>query len=166
MKMFSGLSLVMTALVSLMGVAAFALPAKVVSNSYSFTLNSNWDFGGKVYYSCDSVEGTATDMLKKMGARNVSVDCSGGMDATNPGWPPMDAYLSVKYDSVKAASGNDGQTVQADYASVVLRDYQNCFMANQLFKKFSPTFDIKDLTGLRSCMEPESNYKYSFDVLK
>ena len=165
MKLFSGLSLLSLALATFVSSAVFALPAKVVSNDYSFAVNSNWDFGGKIYYRCDTVENTAKEMLQVMGARNVQVKCYGGITDTTPSFA-WDSSLDVKYDSVKEASASDSQTVQADYSSAVVKDYQNCFLANQLFKKFQKTFSIKNLSGLRSCSSPDSNYKYSFDVLK
>lgn len=165
MKLFSGLSLFSLTLATFVSVSVFALPAKVVNNSYSFAMNSNWDFGGKIYFRCDSIEATAKEMLQAMGARNVQIKCYGGITDTTPSFA-WDSSLDVKYDSVTAASSSDTQTVQADYSSVVLKDYQNCFMANQLFKRFQKTFSIKNLSGFRSCSEPDTNYKYSFDVLK
>jgi|SRR6185312_10823468 len=165
MKMFSVLSLLSLALVAMVGQTALALPAKSISNKYSFTISSNWDFGGHVYFNCNSVEDFATAMLEKMGARNVKASCTGGID-NGGNMPPMEAYLSVSYDSVKAASAGDAQTIQADYSSVELRGFDDCFLARQLFKKFQPTFDIKNLSTPHSCSNPGGSYLYRFDVLK
>jgi hypothetical protein len=164
MKMFSGLSLLSLALVFMTAQTVLALPAKTVSNNYGFTINSNLDFGGHVYFNCDSVEDSAKEMLQHMGARNVQTRCTGGLD--HNGMPPMEAYLTVSYDSVKAASANDAQTIQADYVAVELRGFNDCFLAEQLFKKFQPTFDIKNLTSPRRCTDSNGSYIYRFDVLK
>jgi hypothetical protein len=165
MKLFSGLSLLSLVLLVFAGQASLAIPARTVSNHYSFTLTSNWDFGGHVYYSCDSVEDAAKDMLQRMGARNVQTHCTGGIDQGHT-MPPMEAYLTVSYDSLKATSAGDSQAVQGEYTAVELRGFDNCFLAQQLFKKFLPTFDTKDVSPARHCANPGSNYLYRLSVLR
>lgn len=164
MKMFSALSLLSVVLVALVGQTVLAIPASNVSNSYGFTISSIWDFGGRVYYNCDSVEDAAKDMLQHLGARNISVQCTGGLD--HNGMPPMEAYLRVSYDSLKASGSGDPSAIQAYYTAVELRGYQDCFLAQQLFKKFVPTFDTKDVSSVRRCTEASGSYLYRLSVLK
>lgn len=103
-------SLIISAL--LISTSAFA--GEWVTKKVSFSPRT-YTGGTTHYYSCSAVENTVESHLEALGATNVKVRCSGGIDR---GWSTP-AFVSGSYD-VKVPETNDMARV------VTLKGYESC----------------------------------------
>jgi hypothetical protein len=83
-----------------------ALAETWVTKTVRFTIPSR-DLGTVTYYNCDSVEDAVERNLETLGATNISVRCTGGLDTWNPGWS-TDAMVRATFDTI-VPTGNGGQ---------------------------------------------------------
>lgn len=136
------------------------VPAHRVSTHSEFMIRSS-TMTGWVYYNCDSVEQAVTDLLSKLGASNISVRCTGGIDHSHP---PMDAYVDVTFDALKLAAINDTDIVMANYLPVKIRSWDDCDLKSQIFKNTQSGFSMTDVK-VSSCSNPSSAFKASLKTL-
>ncbi|MBC7457588.1 MAG: hypothetical protein H7235_04875 [Bdellovibrionaceae bacterium] len=147
--------------VAVIGLQANAdVPAHRVSMHKEFSIRSSTQTGW-VYYNCDSVEQAVTDLLSKIGASNISVRCSGGIEN---GQPPMEAYVDVTFDALQLASINDTNIVMANWTPVKIHSWDDCDLKSQIFKDTQAGFAIKDVK-ISSCSSPSSQFKASLTTL-
>jgi hypothetical protein len=132
-------------------------------NSFDFVVNGRSSFH-QVYYNCDSAEDYIESLLKKMGASNISVRCTGGIDY---GQIPMD-FLSIEvaYDNVRLPSANvTGTQTTGVWKEVKLNDFDNCNLAMETIKGVKDHFELKDIKGADRCWDPNDSYRVSFSAL-
>ncbi len=98
--------------------------------------------GGTVtYYNCQSVESTVESHLEAMGAQNVSVRCTGGLEM---GWS-MPAHVTATFDV--AVPGENGTTRE-----LTLRGSESCHLNTEFFDAAIPMFPgVKVLSKRASC---------------
>lgn len=144
-----------------LGIANATVPASKVSHSVEFTLSPHFDLGHKVYYSCSSAEDQIEMQMERMGATNVDVRCTGGLDDFRPEFSTP-AFISMTYDVLKSnAAGN----IAADWKTVKANSYNNCFMMTQLFKQVAHTFEMQNVKVSGHCMNPDSPFRLKFTGL-
>lgn len=144
----------------LASVASAAMNASLTHNQFSFGVNGHEDLGTEVYYNCDSVESYTEDLLQKMGAQNISVTCMGDhMGLTS--YP----NIEVSFDSARTTGAASDRVIEADWTPVSLHDFNNCQLARAIVRGVQDHFEIKDLTGMRSCGSPGASYRYNMTVL-
>lgn len=137
---------------------AFAVGYQTVDKG--FTIFSNFG-GGQVFYNCDSVENKVEDLLKEMGAKNISVRCSGGLDRF--GRFSTSARVRTSFDVLSYEAPNDGTLFSTQ--TVEVRERGNCHLYNSSFKALSKSFEMSDIST-RSCFRPSDRTRISFKVLK
>lgn len=125
--------------------------AQVTNSEYlntkaSFGITSFGDFGTRIYYNCDSVEAEVEALMKKFGAKNVEVSCTGGI---NP-WGGMatDAFVRLSMDVLTEYVGG---TTAAEYQLVEVRETRNCHMLKEVTKATKDLFRVQDLDYTRTC---------------
>ena len=152
-------------LVALMSFSAAqaSVPSKKVAYSQEFTLRSNFSALETVYYNCDSAEDQVEDMLVKMGASNVHVTCTGGLDTFNPGMS-FPAHISVSFETMRAAA-NSSDATSSDWKTVSIRSFDNCFMMSQVYENVKDSFEMKDVKAPRSCARADSSFRLEFTTL-
>ena len=141
-------------------VQAQQVPAHRVASQHEFTIRSS-TLTGWVYYNCDSVEQTVTDLLSELGAKNISVRCTGGIEY---GRPPMDAYVDVSFDALKLAAINDTDTVMANWTPLQIRSWDNCDLKSQILKNTQSGFSMTDVK-VSSCSSSSSQFRASLTTL-
>ncbi|MFL5815151.1 MAG: hypothetical protein ACJ763_16360 [Bdellovibrionia bacterium] len=150
------------------GSSAMAAEATVQAvkthNSFDFTVNGRTAFGHQVYYNCDAAEDYIENLLGKMGATNISVRCTGGIDM---GQIPMDMLaIEVAFDSVRMPSAAvTGTETAGVWKEVKLHDFGNCNLAMETIKGVKDHFDLKDIKGLDRCWDANDSYRVSFSAL-
>lgn len=98
--------------------------------------------GGSVtYYNCDSVENTVESHLEDLGAQNISVNCSGGIEM---GWSTP-AHVTAKFDvAVPAANGTTRE--------ITLKGHESCNLNTEFLDTVIPMFPgVKVLAKRASC---------------
>lgn len=144
-------------------VAQASVPSKKIGYSQEFMLRSNFSPFENVYYECSSAEDQIEDMLVKMGATNVHVQCSGGLDTFNP-IMTVPAHVTVSYETMRAAT-NSSDATSADWKAVSIHSFNNCFMMSQVYENVKDSFEMKDLKAPRSCSRADSAFRLEFTTL-
>ncbi len=141
--------------------AQASVPAFKTKIVKEFSLNSFFDAGDRVYFNCQTVENTMTDMLTKMGAQDVSVQCYGGIQENLPS-DAWEASVRASYTTLQASPNGN---IPSDYKAVSLDSYDSCYLLSQLFTNVEDSFNIKDLTGNTSCPSLDSRMHLKMSTL-
>jgi hypothetical protein len=146
-----------------LSIAQASVSAVPVSHTENFTLRSNFVPGETVYYNCSSVEPEIEAVLEHMGATNISVRCTGGLDTFNPALS-FPAFITMTYESLHPAS-DDSPTVLADWKQINIRSFDNCAMMTQVYNAVKGTMEMQDVTGPNSCAQSNSDFHLTFTGL-
>lgn len=135
--------------------AASAVP---VTSSVSFSIFESTGGGNYTYYSCDGLESLTKSMLKKMGAGDIRVSCSGGLDGGQYFGSP---YIRASFVHPVLASGG----ADAEYKEVTLRGSDNCHAAQEIFAALRTKLDLASVEGDRRFCEARQSYKIQVEAL-
>lgn len=156
------MKLLLIAFIYVLGLQASAdVPAHLVSTHKEFTIRSATSFGGWVYYNCDSVENAVTDLLTKLGASNIRVWCTGGLQDNQP---PMDAYVDVSFDALKLAAINDTGIVMAHWTPIKIHTWDSCELETEIFNNTRSGFSMTNVAVSR-CSSSTSQFRASLTTL-
>lgn len=138
-------------------VSADLVPAKRTPVTMQFSLDSTFEPGSTVYYNCDSVEHSLGEMLSDLGASDISVRCSGGIDHSGY-W---DAYIDAQFSPVRSTLATDDEagTVMAEWRPVELSGLDNCFLAVQLFDQVRDSFELASVEAPNRCSRIGGRYR-------
>lgn len=128
-----------------------------------YTLNSHLGGGEQVYYNCDSVESSVYSILKKIGAEQIKVNCTGGLDD----WRfPMPAYVSARF--IAASSIKNKQAPRkASVESISLRDNGSCHLFKETLNTLEVAVELNVTKSPSSCRaDSRLRNKFTVDVLK
>lgn len=142
-----------------MSSSVFAVGYQSVRANYTIFSNLG---GARVYYNCDSVENHVEKLLEDMGARNIIVRCSGGLDTFN-GRFNTPANVTAKFEALSYEHPNDGTHFSTKRVEIRKRD--NCHLYNSSFKALRKYFEISNAQS-SSCFRPGDRTRISFNVLK
>ncbi len=147
------------------GFASLASADLVGANRFSvakdIVIRSDAGFGNKIYYSCDSAQSAAESLLVEMGATNVSVRCTGGLDE----FVSTEAYLQLYYEPLKLAKPNEKAAFTANWTAVELRGFDGCHLNNQIFEQIQGDFELRQISQ-RRCGSLSSSYRLRFETLE
>lgn len=140
-------------------VSSFAASAvETVSRRFSFTYMDR-SVVTRTYHNCDSVEDTLRDHLRTLGAQNIRVTCSGGIQNWGNRWEAWPVSLSARF-VVPANRDNAQRLVIAD------RGFNtNCDFNVQLLSKL-----LRELPNARMiskndrCRGSEGSYSFTVDA--
>jgi hypothetical protein len=135
--------------------ASAAVTARRATVHQDFYISSNWDFG-RVYYNCDSVEDSVESLLAALGATDIRVRCTGGISND---MPPMDASVTVSYQSLRLANPGEPGAISAQWKGVNYQTFDNCFLNQQIFKNVRSGFAIQDVRETSHCSDPGAEYR-------
>lgn len=85
-------------------VSASAFASEVVSQKVSFNVGGRV-LGNETYYTCNSVKYAVKKHLATLGAENVRVTCSGGLDHLSR-WSAWPALVRASFDAPVTTGGN------------------------------------------------------------
>jgi hypothetical protein len=140
--------------------SAFAVGYKEYKSS--FTISDRGDAGSRVYYNCDSVEDAVEDMLTKLGAMDINVRCTGGLDRF--GNMHMPAHVKTSYSAINLESDND-VNMSVGVESERIRERGQCRLLNSIFSEIKENFEIASFSTKR-CSRSTSRTLIKFDVIK
>lgn len=150
-------------ILGLFSVGALAsVPAVLADNEAAFTISTNADWGGYVYYDCDSVEAAAEDFLAEMGAMDIRARCTGGLENGQA----LPAHLRVEFVNAIAAKSTEA-THQANYRMVEMRGSKNrghgCMLMKDIYRNLAGMFDTRSVNARFSCNSSFSQ-RYTIDL--
>lgn len=143
----------------MMSTSAFAVGYQSARASYTIFSNVG---SGQVYYNCDSVENHVEDLLEEMGARNIRVRCSGGLDRFG-GRFSTPASVVATFEALRYGYPNDG-TIFSN-RKVEIRERDNCHLYNTSFRALEKHFEISN-SSASACFRPGDRTRISFNVIK
>lgn len=139
--------------------ADFAYPEKF---KVSYTLDTILGAGDRIYYNCDSVESETKSLLKKLGAENIRVTCSGGYDHHMGHSGP--AFVSARFVAPTMTKNNAAPRL-ASVREVRIRGNDNCHFMSNTLEALSEVLELDVLSGDRSCFSSRSRSNYVVSVL-
>lgn len=135
---------------------ATAFGTEFLTNTASFTISTFSNFGGRVFYNCDSVEDQVERVLTKMGAQVEYVRCTGGLDR----WGRMHTAAHVRTSFITANS-DDFNSLKT---KVTIKEHGNCHLNNEIVRSVVKYFEVENL-NMRSCFRTDSNTHITMDVV-
>lgn len=142
---------VLTLLALILSWTAWAVPRP---KETSFGIPSNLGAGNRVYYNCESVENATRHVLSELGATEIRVKCTGGLDPVSR--VHTDAFVRARFFVVE----------QGEFETVVFRDRTNCHLITEIFEGVRGSFILHNVQGVRRCWDASSPYHFSAEVLK
>jgi hypothetical protein len=135
----------------LVSVSAFA-------TNISFTYFGN-EGGRQSYYACSYAEGQTESYLELLGATNIDVRCTGGI---NGGWSVQPVSIRASYD-LPVVVGNSVEAVSIKGDSFNPACGLNVRIINELLKTFT---NVEVVKKSDSCAFQSSNYFYKLNIAK
>lgn len=143
----------MTVIAALFAVSS-VLASEYVSRKLSFSPRM-YNGGTITYYNCDSVENTVEARLEALGAQNIRVSCSGGIET---GWYSP-AFVRANFE-VAVPAANDASR------EVTLTGRDSCSLNVEFLDAAIPLFPgVKVLSKRASCSGGRlDSWKYTLSV--
>jgi hypothetical protein len=140
-------------------ILATALFASVSSFAaeVNFTYFGN-EGGRQSYYACSYVEDQAISYLELLGATNIDVRCSGGIQTGS--WYAQPVSLRAKFD-LPVVTGANVETVEIEGDNWNPACGLNTRMLNEMLKKFE---NVTVLKKIDSCAFATTNYYYKLQI--
>ena len=151
----------------LIAVAALLLAFNAFAVEFTTTTFSHTDTGidgfSRNYYSCDFAESALESHLEKLGASNISVSCSGGIEYN---WGMFPVNLAARFDMPSATPENH---TRSENTRVSSRSFGNssCNFHTKLLNKLLPLFtNVKVNAKRATCMDNDSRWSYDVTVFE
>lgn len=143
----------MTVIAALFAVSS-AFASEYVSRKLSFSPRM-YNGGTVTYYNCDSVENTVESHLESLGAQNVRVSCTGGIEM---GWNTP-AHVSASFDVLVPE-------IDAPSRGASLSGRDSCSLNVEFLDAAIPLFPgVKVLSKRSSCSGGRlDSWKYTLSV--
>ena len=150
----------LVAALGFVGTAQASEVAYPTETEINYTLLSHVGGGEQVYYNCDSVEDTVESMLKKLGAENISVRCTGGLDQD---WRfPTPANVSARFIAASSVKNNQAPR-KASVQNVVLRDNGSCHLYKETLETLEVAMELEIVKAPGAC-RADSRIRSNFQV--
>ena len=140
---------------------SFAYSAEYKDFKTKYTIQTRTDFGSQVFYNCDSVENRVERLLETLGAKNISVRCTGGLDMWGNFHLP--ARVTAKYSALSNEMINSG--INTELVEEKVKERNSCHLLNTSFNKLRKNFLI-DSYKVRRCTSSNTRSNIRFTVLK
>ncbi len=142
-----------------------AVNAERMSHTSEFMISQHFSPGEEVYFQCDSAENKIETQLEDMGAMNVSVRCSGGIDANMPPstWGPI--WITASYQTLHPAATGTTNTESAEWTAVKIHSFDNCYLMSEVFENVKGNFTMQDVSATSRCMNAGSSYRLQMTTL-
>ncbi len=141
-------------------------PVTLQKKEVSGILGARVGHFGRIYYECDSVEDDVEEFLEALGATNVRVHCSGGLDTINPRFTTPASFRATYTAYAIDPASTDVRT----YSEVNLRGRDNCALIAELFHIFEGELAIMDIEGrgsrVSSLCGSSDSYNVTLKVVK
>ncbi|MES2856997.1 MAG: hypothetical protein V4692_14105 [Bdellovibrionota bacterium] len=110
----------------------------------------------RAYYGCEYAQAQVKHYMNLIGARDVEVDCSGGLPDFNS--------LNLEVNFLAAVVTSDG--VDAEWTPVVLKSRESCEFNETIVRNLLKHFATRDNDTQSSCWNSEGSFTYEFETLK
>ncbi len=154
--------MILTLLFSTMLAQAAPIQAVPTREAVDFPIWEQTGAGNQTFYSCDGLEDLTKSFLQKLGATNVQVSCSGGIDQGGIGYdgsPDVQAKFTALRVSAK------GATQAGNYRHFVISGRDNCAAAQAIFAGIRKAMSITGVTGDSRFCESYERYDIEGEVL-
>ncbi|MEC9284165.1 MAG: hypothetical protein VX642_15725 [Bdellovibrionota bacterium] len=148
---------ILTFIIALVSLNVYA--AEYERKEANFTIRDRVGFD-IVYYNCDSAEYTVESILEEMGAKDIRVRCTGGLDPI--GSIHLPARINAEFEAINAEL--DGK-ISVKIDEVKFRNHKNCHLYNSVVKAVQDQFEIAHME-MRRCHRIDGSTLIKMSVLK
>lgn len=148
---------ILTFIIALVSLNVYA--AEYERKDANFTIRDRVGFD-IVYYNCDSVEQTVESILGEMGAKDIRVRCTGGLDRM--GFNHLPARVNAEFEAINAEL--DGK-ISVNIDEVKFRNHRNCHLYNSIVNAVQDQFEIAHIE-MRRCHRIGGATRIHMSVLK
>lgn len=139
--------------------SALLISSSAFAANFSFTYFGN-EGGRQSFYACDYVEDQTTSYLELLGATNIDVRCTGGIQSS--GWSAQPVSIRASYE-LPLVTGQNVETVEIKGDSFNPACGINVRIMNEALKTFT---NVKVLKKQDSCAFASSNYYYKLNIAR
>jgi hypothetical protein len=138
---------------------ALILSSAVHADTFSFSY-SGWGTFEQTYYTCSAAEDILEDHLETLGAKNVRVSCSGGLENWGNQWRTFPLNLRATY--INTSTGATTRNVRITSSS---GRSNGCDFNTKLLNKLIPKLGNVQVTSKRDrCIGESSRWEYNLVV--
>ncbi len=139
-------------------VTASAFAGEVVSKKVSFSVGGR-DLGSETYFACDSVKDTVKRHLTTLGAENIRVRCSGGIENWGTGTQIWPNFVTASFDApVSTGAAVESITLKGRFD-------QNCILNVAILKNIIPALSTVTVVSKRdNCWDNSTRWSYDVTV--
>lgn len=138
--------------------AALMISASSFAANFSFTYFGN-EGGRQSFYACDYVQAQTEGYLELLGATNIDVRCSGGIQST---WSVQPVSIRAAYD-LPEITGTGVETVEIKGDSFNPACGINVMIIKNILKTMTNVSVVKKSD---SCAFVNTNYSYTLNVAR
>lgn len=131
------------------------VPARLEKQKLSFSYS-----GFRSAYSCSYVENQTKKILKGLGAQNVSVRCSGGIEDRSE-----TVFVRAQFSSIRETTA-DKSTRTASPTPVTFKFDESCDLHERIIRYSLKKFEVYAEDNDSSCYNWQGRVNYSVVVLK
>ncbi|GEM_PF-3752531 len=142
---------------------AETIPVSWKTHKVNTAIGMNTGTSGQIFYNCDSAERQVESFLEDLGATNINIRCTGGLEP----WGGITTIARVHGSFDTMMYDPNGQEL-AEMTSIRLRGWDNCALIAELFWVWDDKFTIENLRGMGSRPTPscrtDRNYNVQLDI--
>ncbi len=111
------------------------------------------------YYACDYVVNQTTAMLQSLGARNVNVQCSGGI--------PYQSFnaVSATFSTVQQVTAQKS-TFMGTVSNALLTTHSSCDLHLRIYESVIKSFQVYSQQESDTCWDASGDFQAQVTVLK
>ncbi|MBD65602.1 MAG: hypothetical protein CME62_10375 [Halobacteriovoraceae bacterium] len=147
-------------ILTLVLMAGNALAIGYEQKNASFTISSIAGNGSRVYYNCNSVEDKVEDVLLQLGAKNIRVRCSGGLDRWGMS---TDAFVRASFTAL--SEDVDGNIIAA-VSHEEIRKRSDCHLYSEIVEGVEDKFLMYSVPQVDRCYRAGDRTRIKLSVLK
>lgn len=149
------------AFIMLISSASMALESgygKYVDQEMKFQFLSN-----NSYYSCSYAEKQTEKYLIMLGAKDIEIRCTGGIQSGSPSWAWAPISVRASFQALVTVDNSEKDAVPVEENSVTFKGRGSCDFNSKLIKNALSHFEAIIEGGFSNCFN--SNGSYSYDVI-
>ncbi len=110
-------------------------------------LVDGWEGRSRTYYDCSYAKRVTKNILKKMGAQEIKVSCTGGLDR-NSRMMPTPINLQAEFAALSRGGSGEFETESSRFS---IKYNQDCILPATIFNNLLPHFEATNVTQPSTC---------------
>ena len=134
---------------------------KYVDQEMKFHFSSN-----RSYYSCSYAEKQTEKYLTMLGAKDIEIRCTGGIQSGSPSWAWAPVSVRASFQALVAVDSSEKDSVPVEENSLTFKGRGSCDFNSKLIKTALGHFEATVEHGFSNCFNSNGSYNYDVITLK